>query len=309
VIGCARCCVGDRGGLDEIKLSIQVADAAGSLDMLEAGYTNLSSELHFLGRLGEAHQAHRQFVDLAERYGHHRFQRTARAEAAGWAYLAGRWDEALAIADEAAARVERGDTHFTDAISLSLRGWIRLARGDSAGAGRDTERAVELARASDLQAQVAAYPRGTVALVTGARDEAEELASVLAAIGPPMVGALCIAFPTLTDVAWLFRDLGREREFREAVLEPDPIKSPWNEAARAICDGQLARAAEMIEGIGHTAAAAYARLRAAEALAADEQGPLAAAQLEQAESFYRRAHATRFLGELDRLPDTSAGFV
>jgi class 3 adenylate cyclase len=306
VVGCARCCAGDRSGLDEIKMSIDVAEAAGSLDMLAAGYTNLSSELHFLGRLGEAEEAGRHFADLVERYGLHRFLRTARAEAAYWAYLDGRWDEALSIADEAAARVDCGDTHFTDAISLSLRGWIRLARGDSTGAGHDTKRAAELARASDLQAQVAAYPiRATVALATGARDEAEELASALAAIGPSMIGGLCAAFPSLTDVAWVFRDLGREREFCEAVLDPDPIKSPWNDAARAICDGEPARAADIIERIGHTASAAYARLRAAEASAPAGEDVQAAAQLEKAESFYRQAGATRFLREGDRLADKS----
>jgi len=65
-----------------------------------------------------------------------------------------------------------------------------------------------------------------------------------------MVAALCSPFPTLVDVAWVFRDLGREREFREAVLDADPIKSPWNDAARAICDGDIARAADIIDRIG-----------------------------------------------------------
>ena len=48
-------------------------------------------------------------------------------------------------------------------------------------------------------------------------------------------------FPTLAEVAWLFHDLGRAEEFREIVLDPDPIRSPWNDAARAICDGELVR--------------------------------------------------------------------
>ena len=65
-----------------------------------------------------------------------------------------------------------------------------------------------------------------------------------------MVPALCSPFPTLVDVAWVFLDLGRVDEFRDAVLDPDPIKSPWNDAARAICEGELVRAADLVEGIG-----------------------------------------------------------
>jgi class 3 adenylate cyclase/tetratricopeptide (TPR) repeat protein len=309
VVGCARCCLGDPGGLDEIKMSIDVAEGAGSLDMLAAGYTNLSSELHFFGKLAEARQAYRQFADLVERYRLDRLLRTARADAAYWAYLEGRWDEALSLADEAAARVDARDMHFTDAIVLSLRGWVHLARGDAARAGNDTKRATELARAADLQAQAGAYPiRAAVALAEGDRDEAEELVAALAAIGPALVAGLCAAFPSLTDVAWVFRDLGREREFWDAVLDPSPIKSPWRDASRAIVDGDLVRAADIIEGIGHTAAAAYARLRAAEALAADGRAVEAAAQYATAESFYGPLGATRFLREQDEgVADEPAG--
>jgi hypothetical protein len=302
VVGCARCGLGDRGGLDQIETGIKVAEAAGSLDMLATGYTNLSSELHFFGRLADARDAHRQFADVAERYGLGRYLRTVRAEAAYWAYLDGRWDDAVAIADEAAERVDTGDHHFTDAIVLSLRGWIRLARGEAVGAGSDTERAAALARAADLQAQAAAYPiRAAVALANGDGEEAEARAAELAAIGPAMVAGLCAAFPSLTDVAWVFRDLGREDEFSKVVLDADPIKSAWNDASRAIANGDLVRAADIIDEIGHAAGAAYARLRAAEALAAEGKEAEAAAQQAQAGLFYQQVDATRFLRECERL--------
>ena len=308
VVGCARCGLGDRGGLAEIEIGIEIADATGSLDMLTTGYTNLSSELHFFGRLAEARSAYGQFAEVAERYGLGRFLRTVRADAAYWAYLDGRWDDAVGLADEAAARVEAGDLHFTDGIVLSLRGWVRLARGDVAGADRDTKRAAELARASDLQVQAAAYPiRAAVALDNGDRDEAEALASELAALGPAVVAGLCAAFPSLTDVAWVFRDLGRERELYEALLDPDPIKSPWNDASRAIAEGDLVRAADVIAEIGHTAGAAYARLRAAAVLAAAGDEAEADAQRTQAEAFFLKAGATRFLRECERLGGASTG--
>jgi len=159
-----------------------------------------------------------------------------------------------------------------------------------------------LARASDLQAQAAAYPiRAAVALATGRRDEADRLAPELAAMGPAMVAGLCAPFPTLTAVAWVFRDLGREQELCELVLDPDPIKSPWNEASRAICEGDLARAVDIIDEVGHTAAAAYTRLRAAEAFGAVGEQHEAAAQRAQAEPFYQKVGAARFVRDFERL--------
>jgi hypothetical protein len=120
-----------------------------------------------------------------------------------------------------------------------------------------------------------------------------------------MVPALCAPFPTLADVAWLFHDLGRAPELIEVVLDPDPIKSPWNDAARAVAHGDLVRAADIIDGIGHTAAAAYARLRAAEALAAAGREAEGAGQREGAESFYRNVGATRFVRDLEALGGAS----
>jgi hypothetical protein len=211
------------------------------------------------------------------------------------------------VANELIALAEAGDQNYTDSTLLALRGWIQFARGEVSAAERDTRRAVELARALDLQAQSQAYCLGgSVALAMGRSEEAAELASDLAALGAPMVAALCAPFPTLADVAWLFHDLGRAAEFIEVVLDPDPIKSPWNDAARAICHGQLVGAADIIDQIGHTASAAYARLRAAEALAAAGKEAEAAAQRAQAEAFYRTVGAIRLIGNGATL-DTASG--
>ena len=295
-LGCARCCLGDRAGLDEIEAGISVGQSAGAVDMVVNGYLNLSSELHFFARLEESRRAWRHAFELGERYGLGLQVRHLRAERAHWAYLDGCWNEAIEIADELVAAADAGDPHYSDATLLALRGWIAFARGDSAAAERNSKRAVVLASASDLQAQAATYCiRAAIALATGRRDEAGELASELVAMGPPMVAGLCGPFPELTDVAWLFRDLGRPREFTEAVLDADPIKSPWNDAGRSIADGDLARAADIIDGIGHPAAAAHARLRAAEALAAQDREAEAAAQRAQAETFYRKVGAAAFL--------------
>lgn len=306
MVGCARCCLGDTEGLGEIETGISIARAAGALEMVVLGYTNLASELVFLGLLADARRAWRHFRELGERYGFARMQRTARADEACWAFVDGRWDDALSIADELIGAADAGDRHWTDPAVLSLRASIRLARGDVAGADADSGRAAELARGSDAQAQSQAFcVRAAVALDAARRDEAGGLASELAAIGPVLLPALCSGFPTLAEVAWVFRDLGREDELT-AVLDATPIDSPWKDAARAIAEGDLVHAAEIIDEMGHTASAAYARLRAAEALAAEGRRPEPDAQLAQAQSFYRKVGAAAYLRRGEELLSASA---
>ena len=306
VVGCARCCIGDSGGFDEIETGISLAEQIGSPASVW-GYGNLASELIFFARLADARRAWRQGFNLAERYGLARRLRSAHHESACWAYADGDWDEALTIANDAIAKAESGDRAYVDSTLLALRASIRLARGDPAGADADSARAAELGRDSDAQAQSNTFcTRAAVALAVGNRDEAALVASELLDIGTVLVPALCSPFPTLVDVAWVFRDLARERELRETVLDPDPIKSPWNDAARAICEGDFVRAADIVEGIGHTAAAAYTRVRAAGVLAAAGQELDAAAQYAQAEAFYRDVGAAGFLHGLATIGSASA---
>jgi class 3 adenylate cyclase/tetratricopeptide (TPR) repeat protein len=307
VVGTARYCLGDGGGFDQIETGISIAQDAGVFEMVAIGLNNLTSGLHVFGRLEDARRVWRRELELTERYGLAQTFRFARAEDACWAYLDGRWDEAIAVADELIAESDGGNRHYSDALVLPLRAWILLARGDVDGPDRDSERAAELARASDTQARSAAFPiRAAVALVGGRHDEAAASAAELIALGPRLVVGLCMPFPSLVDVAWVFRDLGREGEFSESVLDATPVESPWIDAARAICAGDLLRAVDLIETIGHTAAAAYARLRAAEAFAAAGREVEAAAQRAESESFYRKVGAAGFMRNGDGSASASA---
>ncbi len=152
--------------------------------MIGIGYDNLGSGLHCFGRLDEARRLFSLRLEHSERYGLARRSRFIRSEAAEWDYLEGNWDDAIAVADELIALAEGGSRHYADAAVLSLRAWIQFARGDAPGADRDSQRAVALARASDSQAQSAAYCVGAaVALAVGKPSEADELVSELARMG------------------------------------------------------------------------------------------------------------------------------
>ncbi len=227
------------------------------------------------------------------------------ARAAASTFMFGRWGDALRLCDELIARPESGRRDAVDPYVLSLRAAIRLGYGDVTGADTDSERAIDLAQAAGMEARAAALcVRAAVHLDAGRRREAEVCAAELAALGPGLLPSLGWPHPNFADAAWVFRDLGLRAEF-VAVLEATPSKSPWMEAARAIIEGRSVQAAEIIEGLGDPASAAYARLRAAEELAADgladavEQGRRAAA-------FYRTAGASAWLR---RAEEAASGVV
>ena len=77
--------------------------------------------------------------------------------------------------------------------------------------------------------------------------------------------------------------------------------TPWLEAAIAIVEGELIRAADLYLEIGNFVNEAYTRLRAAEKLRAEGRGADADRQLEQALALWRSVGATRYIREGDAL--------
>jgi hypothetical protein len=137
VVGCDRCCLGDLSGLDEIETGIRTAEAAGSAEMVVNGYLNLNAELHFFARLPEARRALRQGLKLAERYGLSPYLHGARQELAAWAYVDGRWDDALAAADELIAGADARDRDYRRCRSRHRAcGRARARRRSASASGR-----------------------------------------------------------------------------------------------------------------------------------------------------------------------------
>jgi hypothetical protein len=216
------------------------------------------------------------------------------AQIAAATFMFGRWGDALRLCDEAIARSDVGQRDAVDPNVLSLRAVIRLGSGDATGADADSERAIDLAQASGTEGRAAALcVRAAVHLDAGRRREGESCAAELVTFRSGLLPSLGWPHANFADAAWVFRDLGLRADF-VAVLEATPRESPWADAARAIIEGRSVRAAEIIEGIGDPASAAYARLRAAEELAA-EGLPDAVEQGGRAAAFYRTAGASAWL--------------
>jgi len=294
-VATARCGLGDTDGLAALAETEELALSEGSFEVAALAAGNLSSEFHFLGRLAEARRAFERSRELSAAYGLGRHLRMGRSERAGWSYLDGDWDEALAALDELIAEADAGAPNYSTAGDLALRAWMRAARGDTGGAVADAARAVDFARASDVQAHAAVYPlAAAIHLAAGARGPADKLANNVLETGTVLVPALCSPVPTLADVAWLFRDLNRGPELREHILDATQIESPWNDAARAILAGDLLAAGDTIERIGNDAAAAYTRYRGAGEAAALGRDADAETARAKAAAFMARARISGF---------------
>jgi class 3 adenylate cyclase len=304
-IGYARVLGGDRGGVEDLERAVSIAVQANSPHSA-AAYANLSISVGALGDLGRGFELSAKGYQAAERFGLAPVLRGFRVERAFQDYCQGRWDAALAGADQFITEAEAGSPHQMERDCRLLRGLIRLARGDLPGALADATTTAELAtQTSDVQMLLPALAfHARVLLANGhveqASVKASELLAELAkrgilATSPDWSGQLAIVLHALRRGSELLELISR-------VTAP----TPWQEAAAAIAAGSFQQAADRYAGIGSLPDEAYARLRAGEQLYNAGRRADGNAQLQQVLAFYRHVGATAYLREADALVAASA---
>jgi class 3 adenylate cyclase/tetratricopeptide (TPR) repeat protein len=300
-MGIARVGLGDEGGLDDLEQSIAIAVAANSPESVRS-YGNLSSILLDLGQMERAFAMNREGRLAAERFGIADPLRWLTAEAIWQPYFEGRWDDALQKLDEQLADFAT-DPYWMEAPCRWLRGRIRLAQGDLAGAREDAERGIELARdAKDPQILWPALAFGARALSTTEPRRADELAEeVLSEWRASDFSISGSDSEWVSDLVVALPALGRQEEFLESVSHAEKVSTPWRKAAAAYASGDFSRAAEVYAGIGARPEEAYARLRAAESLVDDGRRAEADAELQSALSFWRSVGAAAYVREGEAL--------
>jgi class 3 adenylate cyclase/tetratricopeptide (TPR) repeat protein len=299
-VGTARFHLGDLRGIDDLERSIEISESINSLESVRA-YQNLATVLATWGNLRRAWQLKAEARRLGDLFGSLQDVRWMGAEYIGELYSRGDWDEALRLADEFVAECQAGAPHYMEHSVRSLRGRILFARGDTAGASDDAEKGLELAeQAKDPQALVPALAfSGTVLLSLNRLNDAA--AYVDRALE---LGGVALMEETTLELVWLAVALGRGAEIGSSVAADVP--SPWDEAAQAIVSSDFEKAAAVCAEIGVAVAEAYARLRAAEALADAGRRTEAGVQLERALVFYRSVGATRYISEGEAVLAASA---
>jgi class 3 adenylate cyclase/tetratricopeptide (TPR) repeat protein len=260
-LGVARFVAGDTRAFDDLEQAVEIAAAANSHEEIVAG-GNLTWITVLSGDMRRANVLHERTLRSADRLGVTGLFRWHLAERVFHRHWEGRWDEALATADEFIREAETGSGHYMESACRYVRALILLARGDDETARSESRRATELARAiKDPQVfHPALAIESRVSLAVGELGRATELAEELLAIWRE--NELREPHETANS-AWTFRELGRQGEFGEALGRAQH-QTPWHDAARLTAEGDLSRAADVYAEIGSVPDEAYGRLRAAE---------------------------------------------
>ena len=302
IIGTSRTKLGDRDGLKDLERCIEITQP-GSYERLRA-YINLGSTLSELGELPRSFEVHEEGLREAERFGSLRAKRWLEAEFVVDDLFRGRWDESLARANGFVDEVAAGQPHYMEAAVRNARGLIRLGRGDQAGALEDSEYVVALTgEAKDPQVvnPALAFHSRTL-LAAGRRADAarfaDELLGLLALGKTGFISYWGVSFGVVLAA------LGRGDELEAATA--GRMETRWQTAALAYVAGEVEESADLLDEIGAVADAAYARMRAAEALAADGQRADADAQVQQALAVFRSVGATAWVNEAQALFAASA---
>jgi class 3 adenylate cyclase/tetratricopeptide (TPR) repeat protein len=289
--GIVRSALGDPRWVDDSERSVELALRTNSFRVTRA-YINLGSHLvDTAGDLTRGEAVTREGLAIAQRMG-------APQTALRWflgnlaeeTFLSGKWDEALALAEQEIA----SDHHYMQQLAFQIRAAIRLAQGDPVAAAADAESGLRDARAiRDPQAlHPALVTAAEIAFWTGDHAAAEVLLDELdmseRAVGTTVVRATLLCL-----------DLGRAPSV--PGREDDPRRTPWSNAAHAIASGELVAAAGILESTGARTFVAAVRLRAAQRAAAEGRRQEAAELLAPALAFYREVGASAYVREAEAM--------
>jgi class 3 adenylate cyclase/tetratricopeptide (TPR) repeat protein len=290
-IGVARTAIGDPGGLVDLERSIAIAVELNSLEAVR-GYVNLGTTLAELGELERAFDLYERGRRAAQGFGDRDRIRWFEAERLYELYWRGSWDEAVRGANELIADEETTSPHTLHDCRI-IRGAIRLARDDTAGALEDAAWALRFAREVDYPE--ALFPALAFAaranLTVGHEEEAGALAGELLERWAG-AEATTASFWTadLARVLWL---LGRGEKLRPAAAGAR-ARTRWLEAAESFAAGDLERAADLYAEIGTRPDEAFARICA-------RASGTGGGEPERALAFYEEVGATAFAAQARRL--------
>jgi class 3 adenylate cyclase/predicted ATPase len=278
-------------GQEELERAREIAAATNSA-LLSTVLNNLAVIASQRGDILRAGELYREGIRDAERLGDRDSARFNRGNLLYVDFFTGRWDEAYDDADRFIAECETSP-HYQEGAARAIRSFIRLARGDRAGALADLDRLLALARdAKDPQRMMGALLQCARGYTLLDHDPQAALAFATEAI------ALAREHLNLADylgqIATVAKQLGIRGEVREVVAR-SPAETPWKQAALAAAEGDFVRAADIHARAGAVTIEAEHRFAAAEELVESGRCAEGEAELEKALAFCRSVGATFYL--------------
>jgi class 3 adenylate cyclase/tetratricopeptide (TPR) repeat protein len=293
-VGVARTYLGDTAGMADLEESVSLGERLNSSE-IGRGLHNLCTLRYMTGDLAAAIELLERAISAAERFGNIPMWRFSRSQLPSHYFRAGRWDDAVAAAEEFLG--EETGASYAEATCLEVRSWIRSARGDHAGALEDAERALEIERrVGDPQAL---YPAlATYALVLAGSGDYERARPIASELLSREADPLPFGAPADIVDTWIAL-VGSESV--ERFAHGAGLVTPWAEAALAMCQGNFETAVAVYERTGSATDPPFARLRLARRLVEEGRRAEADMHLRQALAFYRSVGASRYVREGEEL--------
>jgi class 3 adenylate cyclase/tetratricopeptide (TPR) repeat protein len=302
VMGVSMMDGGDPEGVAVLEQALEIA-LEHNLPEAAHVYGNLAEVVsNFGGDLRRAAELREEGLGLAERFGLAHQVTWFVGERVVAYHWAGRWDEALASAEEMLSKAAAGSPNYMDVQVHTVVARIALARGETDALAR-AQHAVELARA--VRDPQLVYPSlafcARASEQSGRREEAVSLIDELLSMWREKPHTLLHShLQSFADAAVVFAALGRGSELEE-IGGQARVKTPWVTAATAFVRGDFREAAEIYGGTGSLPDEALARLRAADELIAAGDRGAGDEQLQQALAFYRSVGANAYLRQGEAL--------
>jgi class 3 adenylate cyclase/tetratricopeptide (TPR) repeat protein len=147
--GAARCETGDEGGLDDLRVAIDRAKAAGHGQSLGLALGNYAFQLWFREGPAEALEAWREMKRVAEQRGFVSQAQQARMGELECLFDLGEWDQVLNIANLMWRHAEDRRSEIGVYAQL-FSAWVRLRRGQHERVGARVEQLLDDARRLDI---------------------------------------------------------------------------------------------------------------------------------------------------------------
>ena len=302
VLGISLVDGGDLEGVAVLERAVAIA-LEHSLPEAGGAYGNLAEAVgSYLGDVNRAALLRAEGLRIAERVGPADVVQFLQGEQVVAWYWAGRWDEALKLADKLLSGAEAGSPTYMDAQVRDIRAKIAFAR-DEPEAFEEASSALRHARViGDPQALYPALALAArVARRTDRLGEAVEFIDELLTLWRERPGTVLHShLQSFVDAADVLASLGRGPEL-EAIGAKAAVQTRWIAAANAHVRGDFQQAADIYAETGSLPDEAYARLRAAEALIEAGDRVDGDRELQRALAFYRSVDATAYLQEGEAL--------
>jgi tetratricopeptide (TPR) repeat protein len=295
-IGLTKNRLGDPTAIRDLERSLELALAANS-PLASQAANNLGVTSWNNGNVERYRELIPESLRLAQRVGDAQGTRWAQTGVFLEDYMSGRWDRALAGADEFIAICEAGEPHYMESSAREVRAEIRAAQGDPTGALDDADRSLLRAReAKDPQNLIPALKAAArVYTSVGRLDEARRLAGELL----PLASAHSSENLYYHHPLWPVAKLGIVAEVRELFERARP--TPWRDAELALLSGDFVTAAQIYADVGYLAIEAEIHMIAAEDLVETGRRAEGEEQAAKALDFYRSVNATFYIDRCEAL--------